>query len=98
MSEPADLSFEEALLALERAVRDLEEGQLGLEEALARYEQGVGLIKRCHAQLRDAEQRILTLTGVDEAGQAVLQPFKHEATAARSEPVRRVRKQTDEEV
>jgi exodeoxyribonuclease VII small subunit len=99
MSEPTTdaLTFEEALVALERTVRDLEEGQLGLEEALARYEQGVGLIKRCYGQLRDAEQRILQLTGTDEEGRAVLQPFKHEATAAvKAEPPRRPRKKPDE--
>ena len=30
-------------------MRDLEDGRLGLEDALARYEHGVGLIKRCYA-------------------------------------------------
>jgi exodeoxyribonuclease VII small subunit len=74
-------TFEESLLKLERMVRDLEDGQLGLEEALARYEQGVGLIKSCYQQLRQAEQRILMLTNVDEEQQPILQPFKHEATA-----------------
>jgi exodeoxyribonuclease VII small subunit len=82
--EPAKaLSFEESLAALERTVRELEEGRLGLDDALARYEQGVGLIKACYTQLRQAEQRILLLTGLSEDGQPVLQPFKHEATAAR---------------
>jgi exodeoxyribonuclease VII small subunit len=74
-------TFEEALLELERMVRELEDGQLGLEDALARYEQGVGLIKACYQQLRQAEQRILLLTGIDEEQQPILQPFKHEATA-----------------
>src|SRR5947209_8487245 len=100
MNEPIadNLSFEDALVALERTVRELEEGQLGLDDALARYEQGVGLIKSCYAQLRDAEQRILQLTGVDESGQPVLQPFRHEATApVRPEAVRRGRKKLDEE-
>jgi exodeoxyribonuclease VII small subunit len=78
---PDPLTFEESLIELERAVRDLEDGRLGLDEALARYEQGVGLVRRCYAQLRDAEQRILLLTGVDENNQPVLAPFKHEATA-----------------
>jgi exodeoxyribonuclease VII small subunit len=59
-------TFEESLLELERMVRELEDGQLGLEDALARYEQGVGLIKSCYQQLQQAEQRILLLTGVDE--------------------------------
>jgi exodeoxyribonuclease VII small subunit len=91
-----DLSFEEALVALGQTVSDLEEGQLGLEEALARYEQGVGLIKRCYAQLRSAEQRILQLTGQDDEGRPILQPFKHEATAAiRPDATRRSRPKED---
>src|SRR5262249_42433190 len=83
MTDTADPpSFEQSLLDLERLVRELEDGRLGLEDALARYEQGVGLIKRCHQQLRDAEQRVLLLAGVAEDGQPLLQPFRHEATAA----------------
>ena len=79
---PSDgLTFEQSLAELEQIVRDLEDAQLGLDEALGRYEQGVGLIKRCQAQLQEAEQRILLLTGV-ENGQPVLQAFKHEATAS----------------
>jgi exodeoxyribonuclease VII small subunit len=94
---PDPLTFEDSLVALERTVRQLEDGQLGLDDALACYEQGIGLIKRCYAHLRQAEQRIQLLTGVDEANQPILQPFKHEATAvARAEPARRVRKKVDE--
>jgi exodeoxyribonuclease VII small subunit len=81
-------SFEDSLMELERLVRDLEDGRLGLDEALARYEQGVGLIKSCYQQLRQAEQRILQLTGTDEEGQPVLQPFKHEATATKGPAAR----------
>jgi len=73
-------TFEESLLELERMVRELEDGRLGLEDALARYEQGVGLIKACYQQLRQAEQRILLLAGIDEEQRPILQPFKHEAT------------------
>jgi exodeoxyribonuclease VII small subunit len=78
--------FEASLADLERIVRDLEDGQLGLDEALARYEQAVALIKRCHSQLQQAEQRILVLTGMEADGQPILQPFKHEATAAAARP------------
>ncbi len=86
-------SFEEALGELERIVRELEDGSLGLEEAMTRYEQGVALLRRCQGQLRQAEQRILLLTGLGEEGQAILQPFKHEATApAKGETPRRGRK------
>jgi len=83
MSEPQDdrRTFEESLLELEHMVRELEDGRLGLEDALARYEQGVGLIKSCYQQLRQAEQRIVMLAGIDDEQQPILQPFKHEATA-----------------
>jgi exodeoxyribonuclease VII small subunit len=89
-------TFEESLLELERMVRELEDGRLGLDEALARYEQGVGLIKHCYQQLRQAEQRILLLTGTDEAGQPLLQPFKHEATTLAKADPRRPRKKGDD--
>src|SRR5256885_1647076 len=95
-SVPADRSFEDSLLDLERLVRDLEDGQLGLDEALARYEQGIALIKQCHGQLRQAEQRILVLTGMEADGQPTLQPFKHEATARAPAPYSRVRKRPGE--
>ncbi|HVS36101.1 MAG TPA: exodeoxyribonuclease VII small subunit [Gemmataceae bacterium] len=99
MTEPIDddLPFEEALMELERTVRDLEDGRLGLDDALARYERGVGLIKSCHARLRQAEQRILLLGGVDDAGRPVLQPFQHEATTAiKADAARRVRRKPEE--
>ena len=90
-------TFEESLVELERTVRELEDGRLGLDEALARYEQGVGRIKFCYQQLRQAEQKVLLLTGVDENGQPLLQPFRHESTAVtKVEPSRRLRKKSDE--
>ena len=79
-SPPDVIPFEDALAELEQVVRDLEDGQIGLEDSLARYERGVGLIKRCYAQLRDAEQRILLVTGTDDEGKPILQPFQHSAT------------------
>jgi exodeoxyribonuclease VII small subunit len=75
-----DQSFEQALAALEQIVRDLEDGRLGLTESLARYEQGIKLLKNCYAQLEKAERRIELLTGVDAAGNAVVAPFDDTAT------------------
>ena len=99
MSNPDNgeaLTFEESLVELERMVRELEDGRLGLEESLARYEQGVGLVRRCYTQLRTAEQKILLLSGADEDQEPVLQTFKHEATAVvRGDDGRRTRKKTD---
>jgi exodeoxyribonuclease VII small subunit len=79
-SPPENLSFEQALAELEHIVRELEDGQTGLEDALARYEQGVNLIKRCYNQLSQAEQRIQLLTGQDATGRPALQPFDHAPT------------------
>jgi exodeoxyribonuclease VII small subunit len=76
----ANENFEQALSELERIVRDLEDGQTGLDQALQRYEQGVALLRRCYGQLKQAEQRILELTGCDDAGNAVTRPFEHTAT------------------
>jgi exodeoxyribonuclease VII small subunit len=83
MSETAcdTLTFEQALAELEQIVRELEDGRTGLEEALSRYEAGVNLLKRCYAQLAQAEQRILLLTGESADGSAVLRPFEHVAAA-----------------
>ena len=78
---PDNLTFEQALAQLEGIVRELEDGQTGLEEALTRSETGVHLLKRCFQQLAQAEQRILLLTGQNEEGKPVTQPFDHAATA-----------------
>jgi exodeoxyribonuclease VII small subunit len=97
---PAEsLTFEQALAELERIVRDLEDGETGLDQALARYEQGVGLLRHCYARLEEAEQRILLLTGQDEEGRPVTRLFEHAATlqAVRPEGKRRRKPQGDGE-
>jgi exodeoxyribonuclease VII small subunit len=101
MSEsPLDkLTFEQALSELDRIVRELEDGGTGLEESLARYEEGVGLLKSCYAQLRQAEQRIQLLTGIDEDGKPILKPFDHTATAEpENKDAKRTRKKYDGEI
>lgn len=91
-------TFEESLAELDQVVRDLEDGQLGLEDALNRYEAGVGLLKRCYAQLRQAEQRILLLTGCDAEGQPVTQPIEHAATVESTNVENRRRRKKDPEI
>ena len=85
MSEPAAdiLTFEQALAELEKIVRELEDGKIGLEESLARYEKGVGLLRRCYGQLRQVEQRIVELVGQDADGQPLTRPFAHAATVSK---------------
>jgi exodeoxyribonuclease VII small subunit len=74
------LSFEQALAELESILRELEDGTTNLEDALARYERGVGLLRQCYAQLRDAEQKVKLLAGLTDEGGAELKPFDHVAT------------------
>ena len=57
-----ELSFERALEGLEEIAERLEAGDLELEAALAAFEEGVGLARRCAEQLREAERRIEVLT------------------------------------
>jgi exodeoxyribonuclease VII small subunit len=47
---------------LESIVERVEEGQVGLEQALAEYERGVGLVKRCREVLQRAELRVEELS------------------------------------
>lgn len=74
------LRFEQALAELEGILRELEDGTTSLEDALARYERGVGLLRQCYSQLRDAEQKVKLLAGLTEDGGADLKPFEHVAS------------------
>jgi hypothetical protein len=47
---------------------------LGLTESIAAYERGVGLLRRLHAQLADAEERVRVLVRIDEQGRPILAP------------------------
>jgi exodeoxyribonuclease VII small subunit len=55
-------TFEQSVAQLEQIVAAIESGQIGLEESLAKYEQGMALVKRCRAILDSAEKRIEQLT------------------------------------
>jgi exodeoxyribonuclease VII small subunit len=99
MNQPSvdNMTFEQALAELDRIVHELEDGQLGLEDALSHYESGVGLIKRCHAQLRTVEQRILQLAGTDADGKPVTESFDHSATGETAKPPSKPRRKRPDE-
>lgn len=75
--QEAPLAFEQALAELERIVHELEGGELGLEESLRLYERGVGLVRRCAAQLDAAEARVKVLS-LDDEGRPVLAPLQED--------------------
>ncbi len=61
--DPADnLSFEQALEQLEALIDRVEHGEIGIEDAIAQYERGSALVKRCRSILDRAETRIAELT------------------------------------
>ncbi|MDH5307198.1 MAG: exodeoxyribonuclease VII small subunit [Myxococcales bacterium] len=74
------LSFEAALASLEAIVDRLEVGDLELEAALAAFEQGVALSKRCAEQLASAERRIEVLLREGERWET--HPFESDAEEA----------------
>lgn len=54
----ADMSFEEALAALEEVTGQLEGGQVPLDQSIALYERGDALKKHCEKRLADAELKV----------------------------------------
>jgi len=69
------LDFETAYDNLEQLVSRMEQGDQTLEESLADFEQGISLIKHCHQQLQEAEQRVKILTEGND-GSIEAKPFE----------------------
>jgi exodeoxyribonuclease VII small subunit len=74
---PADiaaLSFEDALLELEKLVKQLEDGRAKLDDAIKAYERGALLKRHCETKLRQAQAKIEQITlGAD--GSVSTKPF-----------------------
>lgn len=70
--EKIDLTFEEALRALEETVNGLEAGEHTLEESLALFERGQKLAAFCNKRLENAALRVEQLTAVGELAEIVL--------------------------
>jgi exodeoxyribonuclease VII small subunit len=83
MTEEPELNFEDALSRIERIVADLERGEPSLSTALAKYEDGVKLLRSCYDLLDQAERSVALLTGVDEQGEPITAPFDASATPTR---------------
>lgn len=62
MSDIAAMTFEAAMAALEKVVRDLESGNVELEKSIALYERGAALKAHCEAKLKAAEERVEKIT------------------------------------
>lgn len=53
-----EMSFEEAMAALEGVVTQLERGEVPLEQSIALYERGAALKAHCAAKLAEAEAKV----------------------------------------
>jgi exodeoxyribonuclease VII small subunit len=54
----SEMTFEEAMAALEQVVNQLERGEVALEESIALYERGAALKKHCGDKLKAAEEKV----------------------------------------
>ena len=69
----AELTFEQAMTRLEQIVATLEGGRCTLDDSLKLFEEGTKLTAYCADQIKNAEQKIIKLTAVEngEAGEGI---------------------------
>jgi exodeoxyribonuclease VII small subunit len=97
-NEGRPATFEQALERLEAVVAALEDGRIPLSEALARYEEGVGLLAHCYQTLAQAERRIELLSRVDAEGRAHGEPFDDSALSLEEKAQARSRRRSRSEI
>lgn len=69
-----ELSFEEALFALEKIVKDLESGNIPLDDAIAKFNEAMILAKSCNEKLDKANESVNKILNKD----GTLEDFKVE--------------------
>jgi exodeoxyribonuclease VII small subunit len=72
----SQMSFEDALRALEDVVRRLETGEVPLDESIDLYERGETLRKHCQARLDAAQARIEKIVAGPDGKAAGIEPFE----------------------
>lgn len=72
----SEMSFEDALKALEQVVGQLERGDVPLEDSIALYERGAKLKAHCEAKLKDAEEKVAQITLGENGQPAGLKPVE----------------------
>ena len=76
----AELSFEDALKALEEVVRKLESGEVPLDESITLYERGESLRKHCQARLDAAQARIEKVVAGPDGKPTATRPLDPDST------------------
>ena len=70
------MSFEEAMAELEGIVNALDSGTVELEKSIALYERGAQLKAYCETKLKDAEEKVATITTDTEGNAAGTEAFE----------------------
>jgi len=78
----AEMMFEEALKKLEKIVGQLEGGDLPLDGSLAKYEEGIKLVRLCQKRLEQAKKKIEILVKTKD-GKIRVEPFEEESAKKR---------------
>lgn len=73
--EISQMSFEQALEALEEIVDSLESGNVALEESIKIYQRGNLLRLHCEAKLKDAQSQIEKITNAGEDEDLATEPL-----------------------
>lgn len=58
----SEMSFEEAMAALEKVVSQLESGNTPLDASISLYTRGDELKKHCETKLKEAEEKVALIT------------------------------------
>lgn len=72
----AEMSFEEAMAALETIVTQLDSGNVALEASIKLYERGAALKAHCEAKLKAAEEKVAAITLDADGAPKGTEPFE----------------------
>ncbi|MEM1073336.1 MAG: exodeoxyribonuclease VII small subunit [Pseudomonadota bacterium] len=72
----SEMTFEQAMTALEQVLGQLERGDVPLDESIALYERGAALKKRCEEKLKEAEEKVAAITFDGDGTPAGTKPFE----------------------
>ncbi|OBV11843.1 Exodeoxyribonuclease 7 small subunit [Erythrobacter dokdonensis DSW-74] len=75
----SDMSFEQALGALEQIVQQLERGDVPLDQSISLYERGEALRAACQQRLDAAQARIESIVTGADGRPASTRPFDTES-------------------
>lgn len=72
MATTTEWTFEKAMARLEQIVAALESGRCALDDSMKLFEEGTRLTAYCSKQLKEAEQKIVKLSGAAEEESAAV--------------------------